>query len=80
VANAIGRAAGRTITHIEPSPAQHRAYFARSGRGDGYVNHMLHLFELIRAGVFATVTDDFERLTGKPPRTLQQYADEAWAR
>jgi hypothetical protein len=41
---------------------------------------MLHLFELIRAGAFTTVTDDFQRLIGRPPRTLEAYAMETWTR
>ncbi|WP_370968003.1 hypothetical protein [Amycolatopsis sp. cg9] len=39
---------------------------------------MPHLFELVRVGVFAPVTDDFRQLTGKPPRTLSAYAEENW--
>ena len=56
-----------------PSPA-------RSGRGDAYADHVVHLFELVRAGVFAPVTDDFQRLTGNPPRSLEGYAKEVWRR
>ena len=39
---------------------------------------MMHLFALVRAGVYAPVTDDFARLTGKPPRALDNYAKEIW--
>jgi hypothetical protein len=41
---------------------------------------MMHLFVLVRAGVFATGTDDVERLTGHAPRSLATYAEEVFAR
>jgi hypothetical protein len=41
---------------------------------------MMHLFTLIRAGVFDAVTDDVERLTGNAPRSLAAYAEEVFAR
>jgi hypothetical protein len=59
---------------------EHRAYFARSGGPDAWIDHMLHLFEEVRTGMYATVTDDLYRLTGKPPRSLEAYAKEVWAR
>lgn len=78
VADVLGRVSGRPIQYVEATRAQHRAYFARSGRPDAWADHMVHLFELVRAGVFASVSDDFQQLTGKPPHTLEAYAKEAW--
>ncbi|WP_410670769.1 NAD(P)H-binding protein [Amycolatopsis sp. cmx-4-68] len=78
VAEVLAKVSGRPIRHLDATPEQHRAHFARSGRPDAWVDHMLDLFELVRAGVSAPVTDDFERLTGKPPRTLAAYAEEMW--
>jgi len=80
VARVLGQASGRAIRHADVTPAQHRAYFAESGRPDAWVNHMMHLFELVRAGVFAPVTEDVQHLTGNPPRTMNTYAKEAWTR
>ncbi|MFF1611731.1 NAD(P)H-binding protein [Amycolatopsis sp. NPDC058278] len=74
----LAEASGRPIRHRDATPAEHRAHFARSGHPEAWVEHMLHLFALVRAGVFAPVTDDFRRLTGKAPRTPAAYADEVW--
>jgi uncharacterized protein YbjT (DUF2867 family) len=80
VAQALGRASGRPIRHVDANLAEHRAHFARSGRPDAWVDHMMQLFELVRAGVFSAVTDDGRRLTGNPPRSLEAYAREVFAR
>lgn len=78
VARVLAEVSGRPVRHRDVTPEEHRAHFAKSGRPEAWVDHMLHLFALVRAGVFAAVTDDFRRLTGKPPRTLAAYAEEKW--
>jgi uncharacterized protein YbjT (DUF2867 family) len=78
VAQVLSRASGRPVRHIDATLDEHREHFARSGRSDAWVDHMMHLFALIRAGVFAPVSDDVKRLTGNPPRTFEQYADQTW--
>lgn len=78
MAQLLAEVSGRPIRHVDATPSEHRAHFAKSGRPEAWVNHMLHLFELVRAGVFSPVTADFERLTGKKPRTPRQYAEENW--
>ncbi len=78
IAAALADATERPISHLDPTPARHRAYLARSGRDDAWIEHMLHLFRLIRAGAFAQIGDDFEQLTVRPARTLQSYVDEVW--
>jgi uncharacterized protein YbjT (DUF2867 family) len=78
VAETLAKASGRPIHHVDATQAEHRKHFAKSGRPDAWINHMLHLFKLVRAEVFSPVTDEFERLTGKPPRTLTAYAEENW--
>lgn len=80
VAQALRQAADRPIRHIDATPAEHRAHFAESGRPDAWIDHMMHLFKLVRTGVFAPATDDFQQLTGNAPRTLEAYAKEIWSR
>nr|WP_052477520.1 hypothetical protein [Kibdelosporangium sp. MJ126-NF4]CEL12672.1 hypothetical protein [Kibdelosporangium sp. MJ126-NF4] len=58
VATALAEASGRPVTHVDATLRQHREHFARSGRPDAWVDHMMHLFELVRAGAFTSVTDD----------------------
>lgn len=79
VAEILAKASGRPLRHVDADVDQHRAHFARSGRPDPWIDHMMHLFVLVRAGVFDGVTDDVQRLTGHAPRTLAAYADEVFA-
>ena len=79
VAHLLGQASGRPIRHADATLAEHRAHFAKSGRPDAWVGHMMHLFELVRADVFAPVSDEVQHLTGSPPRTLKAYATEVWS-
>lgn len=74
------RASGRPIQHVDANLTEHRAHFVRSGRPDAWVDHMMHLFELVRAGVFSPVTDDVQLLTGNSPRSLEAYAKEVFGR
>ncbi|MGK3206463.1 NAD(P)H-binding protein [Amycolatopsis sp. MEPSY49] len=78
VAELLARTSGRPIHHVDATPEEHRAHFAKSGRPEAWVDHMLHLFKLVRAGVFSPRTSDFESLTGKKPRTASQYAEDNW--
>ncbi|MGW5718089.1 NAD(P)H-binding protein [Amycolatopsis sp. NPDC003865] len=78
VAALLAKASGRPIHHRDATPEEHRRHFAKSGRPEAWVNHMLHLFTLVRAGVFTPVTSDFENLTGRSPRTPEAYAREIW--
>jgi uncharacterized protein YbjT (DUF2867 family) len=79
VADILTRAAGRPVRHVEADLDRHRAHFARSGRPDAWIDHMMHLFVQVRAGECAAVTDDVHRLTGHAPRSLAAYAEEAFA-
>ena len=80
VAEVLAKTSGRPVQHVDADLDQHRAHFARSGRPDAWIDHMMHLFALIRAGVFDAVTDDVERLTGNAPRSLAAYAEEVFTR
>ncbi|MEU4668337.1 NAD(P)H-binding protein [Amycolatopsis sp. NPDC023774] len=79
VAEALAKASGRPVRHVDADLEQHRAHFARSGRPDAWIDHMMHLFVLVRADVSAGVTDHVEQLTGHAPRTLADYAQENFA-
>lgn len=80
VAEMLATTSGRPVRHIDANPDQHRAHFARSGRPDAWIDHLMHLFALIRTGVFDAVTNDVQRLTENTPRSLAAYADEVFAR
>ncbi|WP_326837806.1 NAD(P)H-binding protein [Amycolatopsis rhabdoformis] len=79
VAEMLSGASGRAIRHVDADLGTHRAHFARSGRPDAWVDHMMELFAFVRADVFDDVTDDVRRLTGHAPRSLDSYAREVFA-
>ncbi|HVV11769.1 NAD(P)H-binding protein [Amycolatopsis sp.] len=79
IAEILAKVSGRPIRHVDADLARHRAHFAKSGRSDAWADHMMQLFELIRADIFAPVTDSVERLTGHAPRTFEDYARETFA-
>ncbi|MEV6646331.1 NAD(P)H-binding protein [Amycolatopsis sp. NPDC051371] len=78
VAKVLAKTSSRPIRHVDATPAEHRKHFEKSGRPTAWVDHMLDLFKMVRAGVSAPITNDFEQLTGKPSRTLAAYAEETW--
>jgi uncharacterized protein YbjT (DUF2867 family) len=79
VADTLAKVSGRPIRHVDADLEQHRAHFARSGRPAAWIDHMMHLFVLVRADVFARVTGDVEQLTGHAPRSLDDYALQVFA-
>jgi uncharacterized protein YbjT (DUF2867 family) len=78
VAEAIGRASGRDIRHVDATPAEHREHMRGPDRTAPYADHINGLFTHVRSGSAAPVSDDCRRLTGHQPRTFDAYLDEVW--
>ncbi|MEU8898773.1 NAD(P)H-binding protein [Nocardia sp. NPDC048505] len=77
----LGEAAGRELGYHALSPQEFAGHLRAAGADEAAITWQLGLFELIRAGVNAPVTDTVERLTGHPARSLAAYAAEhadAW--
>jgi uncharacterized protein YbjT (DUF2867 family) len=72
---AIGRAIGRALTHAAESTDEAWARRRAAGQPTWLVAAQLALAEYQRAGgPTARTTDTVERLTGRPPRTLEEFA------
>jgi uncharacterized protein YbjT (DUF2867 family) len=71
----LGRAAGRDLRFIDLDPREFADRLTAGGAPPWAVEWQLALFELIRAGHNAPVTDTVEAITGRPPRPLSSYAD-----
>jgi uncharacterized protein YbjT (DUF2867 family) len=80
VAAAIARATGRSIRHVDGTLAEHRQHMRGPDRTAAYANHINHLFEITATGVHAHVSDDYQQVTGNPPRNLDNYIKETWPR
>lgn len=72
VAAKISAATGRTITHVDPPTAEWVEKVAQRIPRD-YAELLGVLLGNVRNGVWASVTDDVERVTGHAPRTFDDY-------
>lgn len=80
VAAAIGQAAGRPVQYV-PVPEE-SARQAMQGAPQWMIDCLMELNAVGRAGHAATVSPDVEHITGRPPRSVQEFAAQnrhAWA-
>lgn len=70
----LSQAAGRRIGYTPVSDAAFVAAMRDAGLPEAGGRMLAGLFAAVRDGRTATVTDGVEALTGKPPRSLAQYA------
>jgi uncharacterized protein YbjT (DUF2867 family) len=83
VARALSEVLGRTITYINMPEDQFREVLKAAGRPEAVANGVIHLYAPVKQMLAAPVTDDVQRVTGKAPRTIHDYARDyasAWAR
>jgi uncharacterized protein YbjT (DUF2867 family) len=73
IVDTLGALLGRTIRYEDMSPDDFRAWMLENGRVEWEADHALALFEMYRAGLGETVTDSVERVTGRPPESLEGY-------
>jgi uncharacterized protein YbjT (DUF2867 family) len=81
VAAKLSSALGRKVTYVDVPDDAVREALAGFGLGSWLVNGLVELFEDYRRaredGYVGQLTDTVERLTGRPPRTLDQLLAEA---
>jgi uncharacterized protein YbjT (DUF2867 family) len=74
VAAAISQATGKAVTYQEVSEAQFQEGMTSAGMPEHYVALLTGLYQIVRAGHTAAVTDTVEKVTGRAPTTLEQFA------
>jgi len=75
VANILSDVLGRDIIYAKPSFLKYRkAYIKERGLDKSYVNITMMLYFMTRMGTAKKVTNEFELLTGKKPRTFKMFA------
>ena len=80
VADTLSQATGRRFEFQDITDAVWRAEVVESGWDPAEADAVLGLFRLIRDGSMAEVTNDVERVTGRPPIAFAAYArDDAQA-
>lgn len=72
----IGRAAGRDIRHVNVEVSALRERYIKAGLSPDYAGFMSELDEKIKNGKENRITDTVERITGKKPRSLADFANE----
>ncbi|MEU5054809.1 MULTISPECIES: NAD(P)H-binding protein [unclassified Streptomyces] len=75
-AAAVAAAAGRPVETVELPLESAREYVLAAGIAEESVDSVLEGFAYVRAGRNAIVTDDVERILGRPPRTFAMWAEE----
>lgn len=75
VAEILSRVVGRKITYAKPGYLKYRSYYIKKrGLDKAYVNVTVALYFMTRMGTAKEVTNNFYELTGKRPRTLEEFA------
>jgi uncharacterized protein YbjT (DUF2867 family) len=81
VAHILGVALGRTIRYVPLTDDALRTALAGAGFPPAWQERLVGFYRLVRAGACAVVTPDLERVLGRRPRTLTEFAREhatAW--
>ena len=71
----IGKAIGRSLSVRPITDENVRENLVRSGMPPAIVDALAEFPRMIRAGAMATITDDFERVLGRKPRSFAAWAD-----
>jgi len=74
VAEKISRVAGREITYKDLPPVEFKKALLSSGTQEWSVDALVDLQRFYREGKASLLTDDVERLTGRKPKTFDQFA------
>jgi len=77
VAEILSKVMGRKITYEKPGYLRYRQYYIKKrGLAKGFVNVTVALYFMTRMGTAKKVTTEFHNLTGKIPRSFEDFARE----
>jgi len=74
VATKLAHASGRHVDYENISDQQMRDQLSLAGLSTDYIELLISLFQAMRQGYAAPVTDDFETATGRRPIDFDHYA------
>ncbi len=74
VAEKISQVAGREVTYKDLPPVEFKKALLSSGTQEWSVDALVDLQRLYREGKASLLTDDVERLTGRKPKSFDQFA------
>ncbi|MFD5157988.1 NAD(P)H-binding protein [Streptomyces hawaiiensis] len=73
----IARATGRDIRYVALSPEAYADEQRAHGVPEEWVQLSVGLYDYVRSGGLASLSDGVQRALGRPPRDLSEYADTA---
>ncbi|MBU3188228.1 SDR family oxidoreductase [Clostridium bowmanii] len=77
VAEILSNLTGRKIAYARPGFLKYRNYYIKKrGFDKGYVNITVALYFMTRMGTAKAITNEFFNLTGKQPKTFEEFAKE----
>ena len=82
VASILSEACDRPITYPKPSAKEFKHHMKECGYEDDFVKVMGSIYAIAKFGMAAGTTDTFEKLVGRAPHTLKQWASQnaaCWA-
>ena len=74
VATLLSTACDRPITYPRPSAKEFKLHMKQGGYADDFVNVMGSIYAIAKFGMAAGTTDTFEKLVGRKPHTLKEWA------
>ena len=74
VAAILSRVSGRSLKHVRVDDDESRRRMIATGMPEPYADLLVRLDAAIRGGAEDRVTDTVERVTGRPPRSLEAFA------
>ncbi|WP_286010110.1 NmrA family NAD(P)-binding protein [Clostridium sp. Marseille-Q2269] len=75
IAEILTGVTGRKITYLRPGYLKYRSYYInKRGLDKTYVNVTVALYFMTRMGTAKEVTNCFYKLTGRKPRTFEEFA------
>jgi hypothetical protein len=74
VADILSNEVGKKISYIEITEDDARKGMEQMGIGGWYINIMIELFRIIRAGYGSETTTVVEHITGRKPISFAQFA------
>ncbi len=75
-AAALSQVLGHQVRYIDVPADQYRANLGQAGLPDWIVNSLVGLYQGIRQGHAATVTNEVEKATGRPARAYRDFAED----
>ena len=74
IAEILTRITGRPVAFIPVPDDAARATMVERGMPEWLAGNLVTLFRLLRGGAGAEVTDSFQRVVGRAPRTFAEWA------